>query len=202
VYEPPAATATATSTSPATPRTAPGNVPTTRTLPAGTARLGHLLETLRPRLLAVAGRITRDHDSAADVVQNAFEKVLRKRDQFEGRARVSTWLHRIVANEALMWLRSERRRAARFAPWTDTTEDHVADHRPDPAEHTLRRDEARRLRAALAHLDRSERDVIEGCLLPDRSYRDYGRATGIHPAAAKSRAFRARRRLQAHLAGG
>ncbi len=76
-------------------------------------RLGALFRSLEPRLTAVALRITRDESTAQDVVQNAFEKALRHGHRFRGECLVSTWMHRIVANEALMWLRSERRRARR-----------------------------------------------------------------------------------------
>ena len=72
-------------------------------------RLGELLRGLEPRMRAVALRVTRDGEAARDVVQAAYEKALRHGRKFRGGARVSTWLHRIVTNEALMWLRRERR---------------------------------------------------------------------------------------------
>jgi DNA-directed RNA polymerase specialized sigma24 family protein len=40
-----------------------------------------------------------------------------------------------------------------------------------------------------------EREVLEQCALAGRSYADLARCTGTHPAALKSRAFRARRHL-------
>jgi RNA polymerase sigma-70 factor (ECF subfamily) len=73
-------------------------------------RMGALLAELEPRMNAVALRYTRDPEVAGDVVQNACEKVLRHGSKFRGQSLVSTWIHRIVANEALMWLRSEGRR--------------------------------------------------------------------------------------------
>lgn len=50
-------------------------------------------------------------EAAADVVQNAFEKGLRDCEVFRGQARPSTWVHRIVVNEAFMGLRRESRGA-------------------------------------------------------------------------------------------
>ena len=46
--------------------------------PFDPTRLGDTLARLRPRMLAVAKRIVRNPDTAEDVVQNAFEKVIRK----------------------------------------------------------------------------------------------------------------------------
>ena len=40
----------------------------------------------------------------------AFEKVIRYNDRFRGESRFSSWIHRIVVNEALMVLRDQRRR--------------------------------------------------------------------------------------------
>jgi RNA polymerase sigma-70 factor (ECF subfamily) len=67
-----------------------------------------LLAAARPRLLSVALKMLRDPDDAEDVVQDAMMKVWRYVGRFEGRAALSTWLHRIVVNTALDHLRSKR----------------------------------------------------------------------------------------------
>ena len=69
-------------------------------------RMGRILSGIEPRL-TTARRLLRDPDAAADVVQSAFEKVLRYCEQFRDGARPSTGMHRIVVNEAFMWLRRE-----------------------------------------------------------------------------------------------
>ena len=69
-----------------------------------------LVESQGPRLLAVARRLLRDEDAARDCLQNAFLQALRSLDRFEGRSSLSTWLHRIVVNSALLTLRSRRRK--------------------------------------------------------------------------------------------
>lgn len=60
-------------------------------------------------MMAVAFRILQDQSHAEDAVQVAFTKVLSKMDTFEGRSALRTWMHRIVANEALMILRKIKR---------------------------------------------------------------------------------------------
>ena len=47
--------------------------------------------------------------NAEEVVQNGWIKAYRAIADFEGRARLRTWLSRIVINEAKMWLRKHRR---------------------------------------------------------------------------------------------
>src|SRR5258708_1904597 len=62
------------------------------------------------RLLAVARRMTRNDEDARDVVQSAYLSAFRALSEFEGACQLSTWLHRIVVNTALMRLRSKRRK--------------------------------------------------------------------------------------------
>lgn len=174
----------------------------TRTLPLDDPEaLGNLLKDLEPRLVALAVRLVRDRSTAEDLVQTSFEKAIRNGHRFRGDSRVSTWLHRIVANESLMWLRSQGRRAKRTRALDEHTGEALVDPQPDALE-TLQRDQrAAYLHDALGHLRPDERDVLVGCALGDRSYGELGREIGLHPAALKSRAFRARRRLEALLAG-
>ena len=62
------------------------------------------------RLLAVARRIVGTEEDARDVVQDAFLNAFKSLDRFEGNAKLSTWLHRIVVNAALMKLRTRKRK--------------------------------------------------------------------------------------------
>ena len=62
------------------------------------------------RLLSVARRMLGSEEDAHDVVQDAFLSAFRAIDRFEGGSRLSTWLHRIVVNAALMKIRSRKRR--------------------------------------------------------------------------------------------
>jgi len=146
-------------------------------------------------MTAVARRLLANAEDAEDVVQSAFEKVLRKREQFDARARLSTWLHRIVVNEALMWLRSEGRRRRRLGSWTvDPSLGPVVEIHPQSR--GPRCEQVEELRRCVARLPEPERGVIEACALGECSYADYAAANGIAADAAKSRALRARRRLR------
>jgi RNA polymerase sigma-70 factor (ECF subfamily) len=62
------------------------------------------------RMLATARRLLGNEQDAQDAVQEAFLQAHRAIAGFAGAARLSTWLHRIVVNAALMKLRSRRRK--------------------------------------------------------------------------------------------
>ncbi len=63
-----------------------------------------------PRLLQVARRLLACEEDARDAVQDAFTAAVRSIDSFDGQSQLSTWLHRIVVNAALMRLRARQRR--------------------------------------------------------------------------------------------
>ncbi len=72
------------------------------------AAFNELVKTHSPRMLAVARRIC--PAEAEDVLQEAFLSVFQSIDRFDGRSQISTWLHRITVNAALMRRRRNARR--------------------------------------------------------------------------------------------
>lgn len=52
-----------------------------------------------------------NHEDADDVLQNAFLKIWKSLDSFQGKSSLSTWLYRIAINEALDFLRHQRQSA-------------------------------------------------------------------------------------------
>ncbi|MFM9959194.1 MAG: RNA polymerase sigma factor [Phycisphaerales bacterium] len=68
---------------------------------------------LSPRLLAVARRMMGNDDDASDALQDAFLSAFKNLASFDGRSRLSTWMHRVVVNACLMKLRKARRRNER-----------------------------------------------------------------------------------------
>ncbi|HET7477863.1 MAG TPA: RNA polymerase sigma factor SigM [Dermatophilaceae bacterium] len=69
---------------------------------------GEIFRRHRDRMWAVALRTTRDPETAADAVQEAFIAAFRRADSFRGESAVTTWLHRIVVNACLDRLRRQR----------------------------------------------------------------------------------------------
>ena len=64
----------------------------------------------RTRALAIARRIVGDEDDAEDVVQDVFSRLARKPLGFNGRSAWTTWLHRVMVNSSINWLRARKRR--------------------------------------------------------------------------------------------
>lgn len=158
------------------------------------------------RMLAVARRFLRDEEEARDCLQEAFLAAFRALPRFAGNARLSTWLHRIVVNAALMRLRARRSRPERaIEPWLPTflEDGHSAivyrDWSPS-AEDLLARAEVRALvRAAIDELPESYRTVLVLRDLEELDTAEAAEALGITANAVKIRLHRARQALRQRL---
>ncbi len=68
-------------------------------------------ELTRSDVRAVALKYVRDEQDAEDVTQDAMLLAFRYQHSFRGESQFSTWLYRVTATAALMFLRTQRRRA-------------------------------------------------------------------------------------------
>ncbi len=154
------------------------------------------------RLLAVARRLVRNEEDARDVVQDAFLHAARALAEFRADAKLSTWLHRIVVNTALMRLRAASRRPEGFLddllPEFDTVGHHAEPAvalSPNPDEAVGRAEVRARVRSAVARLPEPYRAIIRLRDFEDLTTDEAARALGISPNAAKIRLHRARQAL-------
>ncbi|MGE5723518.1 MAG: RNA polymerase sigma factor [Sphingomonadales bacterium] len=159
------------------------------------------------RLFRTAWSIVKNRSEAEDAVQSAYLKASAAIGGFAGRSSLSTWLTRIVINEALGRRRSARRREAHLDAGSVTVLDHYREKlmagstggsSPDTA---LAREQIRRiLEQAIARLPDSFRPVFVLREVEGLSVEEAAEALGIAPATVKTRLFRARQRLREDLA--
>src|ERR1700759_5017759 len=69
------------------------------------------LERTRTYVRSIAMKYVHNEHDAEDVTQDAMLLAHRHRDAFRGDSRYSTWLYRVTATAALMFLRKQRRLA-------------------------------------------------------------------------------------------
>ena len=166
----------------------------------------HLVRQHGPRMRAVARRLLGSDEDAQDAVQDALLAAYRSIDSFCGHAKLSTWLHRIVVNAALMKLRSRRRRPEESVedalPGLDGAGGWatLATEQQGPAD-LLQRAEARtQVRRCIAQLPDAYRTVLVLRDIEDRDTDEVACALGITPNAVKIRLHRARQALRLLLA--
>ena len=161
-----------------------------------------LIRTFGARMLAVARRIVGNDEDARDVVQSAYLSAFRAIGSFEGSAQLSTWLHRIVVNTALMRLRSRRRKPEESIEGllpAFKTDGHFEERFASgslTADQLLERKETRRIvRAAIEQLPDAYRTVLILRDIEEMSTQEVADALEISPAAVKVRLHRARQAL-------
>ncbi len=171
-----------------------------------------LVRTYGGRLLAVARRMLHDEEDARDAVQEAFINAYRSRASFKGGSKISTWLHSIVVNAALMKLRTRRRKPEepindflpRFLP-----DDQHAEQYPswtEPVDVALSRKEtAEMVRKAIEELPETYRTVVLLRDIEGLSTEETAKVVNTTPNAVKIRLHRGRMALRTliapHLAG-
>jgi len=134
------------------------------------------------------------------VVQEVWLRVLQSAGTFSGRAKMSTWLHRITVNEAITAAR--RRRTHWVAPVGEVFDRFDVAYRTDPADPAQpvvdREHAAAVLPDLLALLPRDQRLVLEVLHLDGLTHVDAAQLLGVAVGTVKSRAHRAHSAIRAH----
>jgi RNA polymerase sigma-70 factor (ECF subfamily) len=165
-----------------------------------------LVRTYGGRLLAVARRFVRNDEDAQDVVQSAYLSAFRALDQFAGNCQLSTWLHRIVVNTALMKLRSRKRKPEEsiedLLPAFQEDGHHVEQFSDwnAPADVQIERSElCAAVRACIARLPDNYRAVLLLRDIEERSTQEAAAMLSMTQTAVKVRLHRARQALSTLL---
>lgn len=159
------------------------------------------------RLFRAAWSILKDRDEAEDAVQSAYLRAFAAIESFAGKSTLTTWLTRIVINEALGRVRAARRRRTHLE---DNGVIFIDDYReklmsgstghatPDAS---LARAQIRQLlENAIARLPPTFRMVFILRDVEGLSVAEVAETLDIPEATVKTRHLRARRRLQDELA--
>lgn len=168
------------------------------------ARLGDqdaitaLVQVHSQRLRWVAWRILRNWADVEDVVQTAWWKAYQHLPDYEERASLSTWLTRIVLNEAVGLLRKRRTQAVDLAgddsrpdemPWLP-----ARTHMPDQI--AVFHETDRIVRGCVDQIRPALRAVLCLRLVEELSHQEIAERLGLSVQAVKLRYFRGRRLLR------
>jgi RNA polymerase sigma-70 factor (ECF subfamily) len=156
-------------------------------------------------MFRTAHAILRDEAEAEDALQEAYLQAYRTMGSYRGEARLSTWLARVVANEALMRLRKHARRSAivPLHPGIGTEEiNQIAEGSMDKEpENSARRAEMRKLlEQRIDALPGAYRAVFMLRAVEEYSVEETAAILQIPEATVRSRFFRARGLLREGLA--
>ena len=167
-----------------------------------------LVERHQRRAFAIALALVRDENDARELVQDAFLRVYKGLENFQGGSSFFTWLYRIITNLSIDLIRKPGRQLvdideARFETDESTEAEFPLLSRvdgSDPADVVRRREIAARLQVALDALPPYHRGVIVMREIEGLSYEEMAQAMGVSKGTIMSRLFHARQKLQKALA--
>jgi RNA polymerase sigma-70 factor (ECF subfamily) len=152
-----------------------------------------LVAGYRRRVFGVAYAILGSRAAAEDVAQEVFVKLWRALDDFDGRAKLSTWIYAIARNAAI----SARRRERPAASLSD--EATLADAEARSATVPPANEDDERLWRAVAALPETQRQAVILYYQDERPVDDVAAMLGIPVNTVKTHLHRARGRLAVAL---
>jgi len=153
--------------------------------------------------------VVKNQDDALDAVQEAFVKVHKNIDKFQGSSSFYTWLYRIVMNVSIDHVRkATRRKTVDFDERahhgkTDAAGDGAllpTVSNANPGRAALDRELGQAIQGALDELSESHRAVILLREIEGMSYEQMAETLGVPKGTIMSRLFHARKKMQAALA--
>jgi RNA polymerase sigma-70 factor, ECF subfamily len=148
------------------------------------------------RIYNFALRFLKNAEAAEDATQEVFVKMIRHASQFQGDAKLSTWLFSITAN----WCRDYLRKADNKSKESDdvlVTLPAPLDQAPD--RHLEHRENEIRVQRALQALTPEQREAILLSRYQGLSYAEIAQISGCSEGAVKTRVFRAMETLKKAL---
>jgi len=147
-----------------------------------------LYRDLHARALA----LTKDSDTAADLVQQACERGLRAQSAFAAGTNTGAWLKCVIKNLFV----DEYRFRQKHAPLLCDPEAESKDN-PLPAFADLLT--SADVQAGIAAMREDDRVILVLALLEGRAYREISNTLGILPKTVGTRLFRAKAKLRKHM---
>jgi RNA polymerase sigma-70 factor (ECF subfamily) len=151
-------------------------------MPATTAQLESLYRERYRRFRDVLAGVVGSHETAREVVQEAFARALRDRKKFRGEASLESWVWRIALNQAF------RARRDLKQGWDDDVELPVEDRHSDYD-----------VRAAVSALPPRRRLIVFLRYYADLSYEEIASVCGVSEGTVAATLAQARDELVEHL---
>ncbi|MBM3144619.1 MAG: sigma-70 family RNA polymerase sigma factor [Chloroflexi bacterium] len=166
------------------------------------AEFARVVEAYSGYIYRLGMKMLQNPQDAEDILQETFIKAFHAFPRFDGRSKVSTWLYRIAANEALMFLRKKRPDTVSMETrYQDESEDdpeplQIIDWCCLPEEELISDEVRRHLDESIEQLPESSKIVFILRDIEGLSTQETAEALEISEMAVKTRLHRARLQLR------
>lgn len=154
----------------------------------------------------MAWNLTGNYDDALDVTQECFLRTFRALCSWKGKAKFSTWLHRIAVNTAIDYIRREAKHHAKRIESRDDEDMHKEFHglfqgieSQTPLTKLQQKELRLKIFKAIDQLKGRQRHCFILRYFADLSIRELAVVVGCGEGTAKRHLFRARERLRCLL---
>ena len=151
-----------------------------------------LVQTYETSVYRLALRMCGNAHDAEEVAQEAFMAAWKGLPSFRGESKFSSWLYQLTTNEAINFLRKEKRHRA-VTPLEDEMEPATGDTAQQAAE---AKELQQALQQALDALTPEHRQIFLLRQMRQLSYEEIGRLLGLESGTVKSRLNRAKKQLR------
>ena len=163
--------------------------------------LDQLIETYQHRLMRYLMFLTSRREVAEDLFQEVWIRVLRRGDQYNGKARFDTWIFTIARN--LVIDLSRKRTMASLDEMREGGEDErpfeIVEEGPSPLDQFQLRENAAEVQTVLLSLDASYREVLTLRFHEEMSLEEIATVTRAPLSTVKSRLYRGLAALKPEL---
>lgn len=169
--------------------------------------LNEILNRYREKIYRTALKVTNNHSDAEDVVQEVSFRIFKKAHSFRTDSKFSTWLYRLVTNEAISRLRKIKRERTislddympRFEDDGHHAERPVIDWSQEVEKKVAEKEIHSIIETAMRQLSPLDRTVVVLSEIEELTNPEIGEVLGLSVLAVKGRLHRARLYLREKL---
>lgn len=160
------------------------------------------------KIFRLALRITRNEDSAEEILQNVFIKLIEKLKTFREESKLSTWIYSVSSNESFLYLRNRNKDRNRQISVDELSAGEsqnyrdgyqISDQKYRPDDSIINNQQRDIMDRAINDLDEDYRVVFQLRDVEGLSNNEVAEILGLSLPAVKSRILRARNQLRKKL---
>ena len=164
------------------------------------AALDQLFASWMPRLYRAASRMLHNPEDSEDAMQDTLLSAFQNLNQFEGRAKFTTWMYSILLNTVRAKLRKRRSQPEMCSIDVDSSGEEtrafsveLVDLGPDPEQESMREEKSRILAESFQKLPMAYQSVIWLCDVEELGQKEAAERLGLPLGTVKCQLHRARR---------
>ncbi|QQS22508.1 RNA polymerase sigma factor [bacterium] len=145
------------------------------------------------KVFSICYRMTKDPELAEDLCQQTYIQIWKKIGKFRGQSRLSTWIHRIAVNEALMHFRKAHvRHESKYTESESTEVQFALERYAAPSNEDLRID----LEKAIGQLPKGYFQVFTLKEIEGLEHTEIAQTLGTSEGTSKSQLSKAREKMK------